>query len=53
MTPKPVTITANDLLSRAAELMIEHGISGLPVTDPKGRLCGIITKTDIVRTIAK
>lgn len=53
MTPKPVTITANDLLSRAGELMIEHGISGLPVTDPKDRLCGIITKTDIVRAIAK
>ena len=53
MTPKLITITSNDQLSRAAELMIEHGISGLPVTDPKDILCGIITKTDIVRAIAK
>lgn len=52
MTPKPVTITPNDLLSRAAELMIERGISGLPVTDPKSKVCGIVTKTDIVRAIA-
>lgn len=52
MTPKPFTITPDDLLSRAAELMIEHGISGLPVVDPKGRVRGIVTKTDIVRAIA-
>jgi CBS domain-containing protein len=53
MTTRPVTITSNDLLSRAAELMIEHGISGLPVTDPKGNVRGIVTKTDVVRAIAK
>lgn len=52
MTPHPVTVTADDLLSRAAELMIEHGISGLLVLDPKGRVRGIITKTDVVRAIA-
>lgn len=52
MTTKPVTITPEDLLSRAAELMIEHGISGLPVVDPRGKVRGIITKTDIVRAIA-
>jgi len=52
MTPNPVTVTPDDLLSRAAELMIEHGISGLPVLDPKGRVRGIITKTDVVRAIA-
>ena len=53
MTPKPITITSNDPLSRAAELMIKHGISDLPVTDPKGKVCGIATKADIVRAIAK
>ena len=52
MTPNPATVTPDDLLSRAAELMIEHGISGLAVLDPKGRVRGIITKTDVVRAIA-
>lgn len=52
MTPKPVTITPDDLLSRAAELMIEHGISGLPVVDARGKVLGIVSKTDVVRAIA-
>ena len=52
MTPNPTTITPADMLSRAAELMIEHGISGLPVTDSRGRVRGIVTKTDVVRAIA-
>ena len=52
MTPKPITITSEELLSRAAELMIEHGISGLPVMDSKGRVQGILTKTDVIRAIA-
>jgi CBS domain-containing protein len=53
MTPKSITITSDDPLSRAAELMVEHGIVGLPVTDPKDKVCGIVTRTDIVRAIAK
>jgi CBS domain-containing protein len=52
MTPNTVTITAEDVLSRAAELMIEHGFSGLPVIDAKRKVRGIITKTDITRAIA-
>ena len=52
MTPNPVTIRPEDALSRAAELMVEHGFSGLPVVDSRGRLRGIVTKSDIVRAIA-
>ena len=52
MTPNPITVRPDDLLSRAAEIMIQHGISGLPVTDDKGRVRGIVTKTDIVRAVA-
>lgn len=52
MTPNPTSISPDDLLSRAAEIMIERGISGLPVTAGKGKLRGIVTKTDIVRAIA-
>jgi CBS domain-containing protein len=52
MTTKPITVTPEDLLYRAAEVMIERGISGLPVVDSKGNVRGIVTKTDIVRAIA-
>jgi CBS domain-containing protein len=52
MTPHPHTVRPEEALSHAAELMIEHGISGLPVLDKKNRVLGIITKTDIVRAVA-
>ena len=52
MTPETITISPDEPLSHAADLMIEHRISGLPVIDSKGRVQGIITKTDIVRAIA-
>jgi CBS domain-containing protein len=52
MTMRPVTVTPDDLLSRAAELMIQHGISGLPAVNSKGKVLGIVTKTDVVRAIA-
>jgi CBS domain-containing protein len=52
MTQRTLTISPDEPLSRAADLMIEHGISGLPVVDSKGRVEGILTKTDIIRAIA-
>lgn len=51
MTPKPLTVSKSSDLAKAAELMIRHKISGLPVTD-KGKLVGIITKSDIIRAVA-
>lgn len=52
MTPNPITVDANDDVSVAALLMIRHDISGLPVVR-KSSLVGIITKSDIVKTIAQ
>jgi CBS domain-containing protein len=52
MTSNPLTMTPEEALSRASELMIEHGFSGLPVVDSKSRIRGIVTKSDIVRAIA-
>jgi CBS domain-containing protein len=51
MTADPVTISKSASLADAAELMTKHKISGLPVTD-KGKLVGIITKSDIIRAAA-
>jgi CBS domain-containing protein len=53
MSPKPLTIRPEQPLTNAARLMIEHGISGIPVTDTKGKIRGIVTKTDIVSAAAK
>ncbi len=51
MTPNPVTVNADEQVSAAVLIMIRNGISGLPVIK-KSLLCGIITKSDIVRAIA-
>lgn len=51
MTPNPVTVNDDQSVSSAVLLMIRHGISGLPVVR-KGILCGIITKSDIVKALA-
>lgn len=50
MTPNPVTVNADEQVSAAVLIMIRNGISGLPVIK-KSLLCGIITKSDIVRAI--
>ena len=52
MTPDPVVIGQNSDLADAAYIMVRKRISGLPVTDSKGVLVGIVTKTDIVKALA-
>ena len=52
MTSNPITINVTDDVSTVSLLMIRHGISGLPVIRGK-LLVGIVTKTDIVRSILK
>ncbi|MEM5948862.1 IMP dehydrogenase [Spirochaetia bacterium 38H-sp] len=44
---KPVTVKHDDKLSVARSLMSRYGISGLPVIDDSGILCGIITGRDL------
>ncbi|UCG11639.1 MAG: CBS domain-containing protein [Deltaproteobacteria bacterium] len=38
-------------MDKAAALMLEHGISALPVVDNKGNLEGITTKGDVFRAM--
>jgi len=51
MTADPITIGKSANLADAAELMTKNKFSGLPVTE-KGKLVGIITKSDIIRAVA-
>ena len=53
MTPNPVTIKLGRSVREAARLMLQHGVSGLPVVDGEGRVVGVITKTDVVRAYAE
>ena len=50
MTSDPATIRPGDTLEHAAELMVKPGHRSLPVVE-KGKLVGIVTRTDLVRVI--
>ncbi len=43
----PISLTGDHLVSDALELMSKYRISGIPVVDDSGRLCGILTNRDI------
>jgi IMP dehydrogenase len=47
MVVNPITMTANQTLADALELMKRHRISGIPVEDTAGRLVGILTNRDV------
>ncbi len=49
MTREPLSVSQDDTVERAAQLMLEHTISGLPVVDAGGQLVGIITQSDVFR----
>ncbi|MBF0158306.1 MAG: IMP dehydrogenase [Magnetococcales bacterium] len=43
----PWTIGPDATLADAMQIMHEHGISGIPVTEPTGHLVGILTNRDV------
>ncbi len=49
MTRTPVSVSQDDSVEHAAQVMLEHTFSGLPVVDANGELVGIITQSDIFR----
>jgi len=53
MTRNPITVSENATIARAALMMLEHKISGLPVVDDAGNLAGIITESDIFRLVVQ
>jgi len=53
MTPNPVTVSENSTIGEAANLMLEHKVSGLPVVNGARQLVGIITESDIFRMVVR
>lgn len=48
MTREIVTIGSDMLVEDAARLLAYHNISGMPVEDPDGKVCGIISEADVI-----
>ncbi len=53
MTRKVVTATLTDSLEDAIVLMHDFRVNSLPVVDDKGRIAGIITRTDVLRAFVQ
>lgn len=49
MIKNPITVSPDDDIEFAAQLIYNHKIGGMPVVK-KGRLVGIVTATDMLRT---
>ena len=47
MVVNPITMTGDQTLAEALELMARHRISGIPITEKNGRLVGILTNRDV------
>ena len=48
MTPDPILAHVDMTLSDAADLMDFYRVTGLPVVDGGGALCGVISQTDLL-----
>jgi acetoin utilization protein AcuB len=51
MSKNIITIGPEDTVEKAAVIMLEHRISGLPVVNEKGKLVGVITQGDIFKVL--
>ena len=49
MTKNPITIHPDETVERAAVMMLEHKVSGLPVVNELNELVGVITQSDVFR----
>ena len=49
MTPNVISVKADEPILKAAQLMLQNRISGLPVVDANGALMGVVTEGDFLR----
>jgi acetoin utilization protein AcuB len=50
MTPSPITASPDTNYNEALRLMQQNNIKNLPILDKKGRLVGLVTRGDMLRT---
>lgn len=51
MVEKVVRISEETTMGEAAELLVRHNVSGLPVVDASDRLLGVVSEKDIFRAL--
>ena len=51
MSKEPVTVREGTSLTKAANLLIKHKVSGLPVIDVNDKLIGVVTEADFLSAI--
>jgi CBS domain-containing protein len=49
MTPNAITVTPDTSTQAVAKLLLEHGISAVPVVDGSGELVGMVSEGDLMR----
>jgi CBS domain-containing protein len=49
MQPRPITVRPESQLRLALELLIDHGISGLPVVDADDKIVGVLSEKDLLK----
>ena len=52
MTRKVIHVTIDDTVENCARLLMEHQLSGAPVLDKSGRVVGMLTEGDLIRSAA-
>lgn len=52
MSNNPITISPDQSLKAAAKIIQDHKVRRLPVVDDTGTVIGILTRGDIIRTMA-
>lgn len=53
MSVNLITVSPETPIQKAAQLMVDHKIGGLPVVDSNKHLVGIITETDIFKVFVE
>ena len=51
MQPIRLALTPSTSLTEVRDLLIQHRVSGAPVIDDRGELVGVISQSDLVRTV--
>ena len=51
MTPNPITTYEDADLAQAAQIIINEGVSSLPVTDGESNVVGLLSKHDVVKAL--
>lgn len=53
MNPNVLVVQEDLTVEELASFLVENEISGAPVVDPEGRLVGVVSVTDLARSVAE